>query len=343
MVKGGLKYWLWFLFRFVLVIGIFIYLIKTNLLDLQNLKNIVLEPNLFFLAMVFAGLGTLVNVQRLRVLLKAQDFSLEFWTATQLTFIGVFFNSVIPGTVSGDIVKAYYLGKGQEKKTELATTIFFDRILGLYAVAFIAAMGATISFLQNSFAGQAAIWGQPKVQMLGSFALINFLLLTFLGVVFTNQKLRKSKIVSGFFSKMPFKEIVSKVNEAVCQFAMKPRLSTVAFLLAVLAQVFILTGILCLLTLLKIKALGLINYLFAVPLCLLINSIPITPGGLGIGEIGFQAIFELFNSNKGAELAVLFHALFLIFNIGVGGVFYMSSDISRSRRQQVSVKEKPSV
>jgi uncharacterized membrane protein YbhN (UPF0104 family) len=55
---------------------------------------------------------------------------------------------------------------------------------------------------------------------------------------------------------------------------------------------------------------------------MLINAIPAAPGGLGVGEIGFGAVFALFGSGKGVELAVLYHAVSIALALGVGGAIY---------------------
>ena len=65
--------------------------------------------------------------------------------------------------------------------------------------------------------------------------------------------------------------------------------------------------------------------------CLQSCHIPLAPGGLGVGEAGFQGIFLLFGSHQGAEAAILFHAIFFILAIGVGGLIYIVSDLSYSK------------
>ena len=68
--------------------------------------------------------------------------------------------------------------------------------------------------------------------------------------------------------------------------------------------------------------------------CLQSCHIPLAPGGLGVGEAGFQGIFLLFGSHQGAEAAILFHAIFFILAIGVGGLIYLVSDLSDLKLEQ---------
>ena len=63
-------------------------------------------------------------------------------------------------------------------------------------------------------------------------------------------------------------------------------------------------------------------YFFLIPVGLVINSIPITPGGLGTAEAAYAAMFGAFGSNAGAEIAALWHILFFGWSI-IGMVLYV--------------------
>ena len=43
--------------------------------------------------------------------LRAIGVRLSFWNAHRLTFIGFFFNNVVPGATGGDVVKAVYVAR----------------------------------------------------------------------------------------------------------------------------------------------------------------------------------------------------------------------------------------
>jgi len=73
--------------------------------------------------------------------------------------------------------------------------------------------------------------------------------------------------------------------------------------------------------------------LFVLPVSLLINAIPLAPDGLGVGEAGFQGIFLFFGLDKGAEVAILFHAVFFIFAIGLVGLLYLFSNLSYEKKK----------
>jgi hypothetical protein len=73
-------------------------------------------------------------------LLVHQAMHLPMRRTLQLTFIGSFFNLAIPGAVSGDLVKAYYIGRDLESRRARAYgTILFDRLLGVSGLVMVCA------------------------------------------------------------------------------------------------------------------------------------------------------------------------------------------------------------
>jgi hypothetical protein len=326
-----IKRYLWISLRFALIIGIFIYLYKTNQLDFSKLKKVQSNIALFVAAFSLIFLAGLITVQRWRILVHAQNIYLGLWPAIKLTFIGYFFGAALPGAVSGDIVKAYYFSKGEQQKAMLITTIVFDRLLGLYTLIFAAVLTILISIFYFMMTGQYSVYSQGYVRSLGIFVGVLFFFCTLMGVLFMSKTLRKSHMMERILLKLPFHQTIIKVYDTFQRVGEKPGFIFNAFVLSLIAQLFAYAGFFCLALILEIKMIAPINYLFILPVCMLINAIPLAPGGLGVGEAGFRAVFLLFGSNEGAELAVLFHAIFFILAIGFGGLVYLFSDLSKDR------------
>jgi hypothetical protein len=71
------------------------------------------------------------------------------------------------------------------------------------------------------------------------------------------------------------------------------------------------------------------------PLGFLANTIPLTPGGLGVGEAAFEQLFGLVRLDGGAEVLLAWRALMLGISL-VGLVFYV-----RGRRQFINNAARP--
>ena len=122
-------------------------------------------------AVVCYGVVNLLTSWRWGVLLDVQGIHLTFWELFRLNMIGVFFSNVIPGSVSGDLVKfAYVMNRAPDKKTECALSVMVDRILGLTALLLLGAISAIVA----GFIYPEIIWGNRwvRISVLCLFGLI---------------------------------------------------------------------------------------------------------------------------------------------------------------------------
>jgi len=68
--------------------------------------------------------------------------------------------------------------------------------------------------------------------------------------------------------------------------------------------------------------LGLAHYLFLAPLALILNAIPVGPGGMGSGEALVESLFMLFGSRNGGEVTAVFHMTLVLFSV-IGFTLYV--------------------
>lgn len=78
---------------------------------------------------------------RWRIFLRQQQIAPPFKTILSLTWAGQFFNSVLPGSTGGDLVKIYQICRvAPDRKAAAASTVFIDRLSALVALAVLAAV-----------------------------------------------------------------------------------------------------------------------------------------------------------------------------------------------------------
>ena len=82
---------------------------------------------------------------RWRIFLRAQKIELPFITIFSLTWAGQFFNSILPGSTGGDVVKIYQLCRlAPDRKAGAAATVFVDRLTALLALVVLAGISFVI-------------------------------------------------------------------------------------------------------------------------------------------------------------------------------------------------------
>jgi uncharacterized protein (TIRG00374 family) len=76
-------------------------------------------------------LSQLIFVARWILLMRVQSVYIGYWTAFNLTLLGIFYNNCLPTSIGGDLVRAWYVTNHTDKKLEAALSVLVDRFIGL--------------------------------------------------------------------------------------------------------------------------------------------------------------------------------------------------------------------
>jgi len=101
--------------------------------NLREVGKILLgvKPGTFAIALLAYMVGQLIFVIRWRILLRVLSIEIGLLPAANLTFLGLFYNNCLPGSVGGDFLRAWYVTKHTHKRFEAALSVFVDRAIGL--------------------------------------------------------------------------------------------------------------------------------------------------------------------------------------------------------------------
>jgi len=99
-------------------------------------------PWLLAAVAVFA-VSTLLAVWRWNLLLKAQHIEISNASLLGTFLIATYFNNFLPSNIGGDVIRIGDTARHMNSKTLATTVVLMDRILGLIALVFVAALGAT--------------------------------------------------------------------------------------------------------------------------------------------------------------------------------------------------------
>ncbi|MEO6639137.1 MAG: lysylphosphatidylglycerol synthase transmembrane domain-containing protein [Ginsengibacter sp.] len=110
-------------------------------INFEEIKKIFQRSNpvFIFVAFLVFFLSQIVSSWRLLSFLNNIGLSLKFWFNFRLYLLGMFYNIFLPGGIGGDGYKIYLLHKKfQSPVKKIFSALFFDRLSGLWAVAFTA-------------------------------------------------------------------------------------------------------------------------------------------------------------------------------------------------------------
>lgn len=303
--------------KFAFVAGLLYFLVQKGFISLSATQSALQRYDLIIPALLGMVLTTFLGVIRWHWLLQAQNIHIKLGRTLQLTLIGGFFNIALPGAISGDFVKAFYVGKEVKgQRARAFGSILFDRIVGLSALVLVSA-GAIACRFQTYL--HSPLFSAIQVLMgIAAVCVLAFYTYLFLVREHHDPLLRAFKKLEKHFSKTAS---LTRIYEGIRHY--HHHRWTVLKVLLISGLIHLTVGWACLQ---YARALGdsqveLISLYVVVPLGLLITAIPIAPAGVGTGNVAFLYFFNLVGSARGADVFSLF-ALGTILMGAVGGLVY---------------------
>ncbi len=261
--------------------------------------------------------ATVLGIIRWQLLLRAQNIRLSWKQVAELTLIGNFFNIALPGAVSGDFVKAFYIGKEvPSAKSRAFGSILFDRVVGLSALVFISASALLLGF--RSFLHSPLLKAIQIFMIMAASAVAIFYSYLFLvkekhdPLLYFFHQIEKS---------FPRFAVFSRIYESLRHY--HHHRMTIVYVLGLSISIHLMFGWMCYQFALAIQPgpLSLLSVYIIVPLGLLITAVPIGPAGIGTGNVAFLYFFSLLNYPRGADVYSMY-AVVSISMAAVGGLVY---------------------
>jgi len=109
-------------------------------IDLNKVLEIIKNSDLIylFLATIVFNISQIVSSFRHRYILKSLNIKLNKIDSIKLYYIGMFYNTFLPGGIGGDGYKLYFLNKTFHKKVKpILQSLLLDRISGLGGLLFL--------------------------------------------------------------------------------------------------------------------------------------------------------------------------------------------------------------
>ncbi len=270
---------------------------------------------LFAILPLLALVGGSVEALRLGLLCRSQQAQLGFWHGLRLVLVSVFFNFFVPGGTGGDVAKMYYLAADNPGKgLELAVVVFVDRVTGL--------LGLIITVMILALINVPLVSEYPLIRwLLGLLAAVLAVVAVF-ALLFYAGAFRKNMVFRYIKEKLPLQHYVDRVAEAVNAFRVHKLALLVAVVISVLGNgamvfMFLLAGTVFM------PDTPVAAVCFLAVLGMFANALPLTPGGLGVGEAAFEGLFGLLGISAGAMLMVSWRLGMLPLGL-LGGLYYIT-------------------
>jgi len=284
-----------------------------------------LDPLLFGLGAFCYFLTVLIAGTRWWWLLRVNGTDVSLGETLRFTWIGVFFNTVVPaGAVGGDLIKAIYIMKRcPGHRVPVLVSVIVDRVLGLASLALLGAV--VVLFAYEDFREVAlGIWG--VIGGVGLLALVAF-----------SKRLRQLVRLKWLLERLPHRlgHLLKLIDQAVFFYRDHKRVIAASLAFGVVNHIVSVLSVVLIGHALDI-GLPWYPYFVLIPVINILSALPFGPNGWGWGEALYKFLFAKYGAlylpgvanaaeamgTRGVALSVLYR-LHLTFWSLLGGLFVL--------------------
>ncbi len=298
--------------------GLLYYLAQKRMISFEETRKALLDWQDSVPAILCLIIAMLLGAIRWQLLLRPQGLNLPALRVLQLTLIGNFFNIALPGAVSGDFVKAFYIGKEVEGQRGRAFgSILFDRVAGLSALVLVSASALVLGISQ--FQHSNLIKGTGLLIVVAAVCVLVLYAYLFLVREHHDPVLR---LLRKLEARIPKAGSATRIYIGLRHY--HNHRATVFQVLLISIMIHILVGFCCYRFALALgeDQLSLLSLYVIIPLGLLVTAVPVAPAGVGTGHAAFLFLFGLLGSKRGADVFTLYAMVNVALGC-IGGLVYL--------------------
>lgn len=281
------------------------------------------------------ALGALIGIAwnlaaafRWNIFLKMQGIDIGYRRTVCIYFISMFFTLVLPGAMSADAVRLFYIFRERPMhKTGALLSVIFDHFAGLIALMGIATL---FTFTRQDWFAQSPLTSGTLYFLMYAFGGTIFMLIaTWLAVI------------TGFIHTMPrftpFRKQLIDWGISFSLFVRYWRLSLAGIGASFLSTLGFFTTFWCAARAFSSDA-TLLDILSVMPVIDLVSALPITVSGLGVREMMFEEMLETL-AGVPSDVALLISLV----GFGCSVVWYLAGGILFPLYRSSGAKKRPRV
>jgi uncharacterized membrane protein YbhN (UPF0104 family) len=296
--------------KIFLAAGLLYWLVSSGKLDFKLLLKLRDYPFAVFGAIFLTVTNYILVSYRWETILRARaQVHLPILDLLKITWIGQFFSSVLPGSVSGDLVKILYVQKTDSSfsKKFIFASILIDRAMGLSGLILLVGL-CSLVFRSHILSKSPGLEQLLEMNYLLVLIVLVSLIVFFLfhGVVRASLVRIEKLLPHRIFAKITtlWDDLVlikSKMIKAVALSLIIQFIGVVIFWILIAPFVG--------------EHMDFVQALAFIPIGLMTLALPVAPSGLGVGHAIFQKLFEFSGITNGASLFNLYFVVTLTVNV----------------------------
>jgi glycosyltransferase 2 family protein len=303
-----------FLVRLAIAGALLAYLAKSGMIDARALSRPFTAWPVALVAVALVFVDVSLMALRLSWLFRPLGLRLPWAKSFQVTLVSFFFAQFLPGATGGDLARLFYVAKDYKgRRSEILTVSLFDRAVGMLSLLVMPLLGAP------AFAGLIRATPALRDLLVSAAVLAALLVAGFLACLYFQSYMEG--LAHAVFGFLPWKDWYGQIIRTIASYRHHVGIVAAALGISIVANSLLL--IVMVLAVYVLNPAGLdAKIALIVPLGFIANCLPFTPGGLGVGEEAFNALFTVAGLTGGAEALLCWRVWTSLVRL-LGLVFYL--------------------
>lgn len=312
--------------KIAIAILLFGFLWRSELVDFTLLTKFA--DHTAWLVAIFGCilLNYLLSTWRWYRLNQTHAHGLSFFSTFISIYIGLFFNNVLPGSISGDLARINYLYRHTNgSPIEGTLSVVVDRVIGLLGVFYLLDLVGFVSLNEIYVGHYLYLEWLIKVCFGISFILTSIIF----SLIFLPDRLYQ-------YVSLHHWPIMADLAKALRVYKRSPFTILECIFASMLTQLIIAVVIALVAYALGFHTLLFYHFTIASLVTQLVNLIPLSPGGLGVGEAAFAKTMILF-SHKTLPFAtiLLSYRMFSLLSVMPAGLICLKDGIFFGKKEKL--------
>lgn len=277
----------------------------------------------------------IINSWRWYRLNQAQNIDLDFRNTILPTYYGIAYSNILPGSASSDLLRLVYLiQRFPTQKSNVMLSLIFDRVTGLMGMMLLVCIIAIFEF--------STIIQNHTLTLFSLFcflACVMSLSLFFIALLLTDPI---KNYFSSFLSHKWLKGLIP-LFDAILNYKNSKLTVMECLFVSVLTQLVMVAAVTVIGNMMDFPFISSLNFAMAIAAAQLANLIPLTPGGLGIGEIAFANTILLYHSNLNSTATIFLAFRFICIVSYLPGCIFYLIELLILKNQVLPSREKGSI
>jgi hypothetical protein len=303
-VKKQAAKWITGLLKYGIGFGLLAYVIakywnddpKTGAPGLEHLLQGPIEYVWIIASILLLMVALTFQLSRWYMLVRALDLPFTGRNAFRLGMVGLYYNTFFPGSVGGDLLKAYFIAKGQPgRKTKAVATVIIDRAMGLFGLILFCAVLGSIAWAGGDESIKENVNLQWLIESMAAIAICSIIGFLLLGLL----PQRRVDRFAGRLRSIPKLGVsLSEFWYAVWIYRQRLKVVAIGVGLSALAHFAL---VFAFHTASRVfppenaadKQASLTQHMVIAPIGYIVQALPLSPGGVGVGEAAFAGLYKL--------------------------------------------------